>query len=58
MADFAEYLPFDSTLSQGSPLRVHNDFPRLWAQTNRAAITNGSDLLPVCTLSVFSPASI
>lgn len=36
MADFGEYLPWDSVLASGRPAAsVHNDYPRLWAKLNR-----------------------
>lgn len=49
MADFGEYVPFDSVLATGQPAEVHNLFPELWAGVNREAVTdpNTSSLLPV-----------
>ena len=38
MSDFAEYIPFDSILHSGDPIKVHNKFPEMWAQTNRIAV--------------------
>lgn len=35
MADFGEGLPFDAKLSSGNPLLLHNEWPRLWAETIR-----------------------
>ncbi len=35
MADFGEGLPLDATLHSGSPARLHNAWPRLWARTVR-----------------------
>lgn len=40
MADFSEYLPFDSTLHTGTPDVVHNRFPEMWAEINRDATDN------------------
>ena len=38
MADYAEWLPTDAILASGADaLQVHNDYPRLWQETNRAA---------------------
>ena len=38
MSDFAEYIPWDSYLWNGqSAAEVHNEFPKLWAQTCREA---------------------
>jgi sulfoquinovosidase len=45
MADFAEYLPFDSLLSRGDPYETHNAFPKLWAETNQVISTNDSPLI-------------
>lgn len=49
MADFGEYLPFDSVLANGSAATTHNVFPELWAATNRQAVTDPTNgtLLPV-----------
>ncbi len=38
MADFGEYLPTDLVLAQGDPMRLHNDWPRLWARANAESI--------------------
>ena len=38
MADFGEYIPMDAVLHSGSPETVHNQFPELWSEVNRAAI--------------------
>ncbi|MFN8126473.1 MAG: alpha-glucosidase [Candidatus Nanopelagicales bacterium] len=35
MADFGEYLPFDSVLHKGSAREQHNRYPQLWARTVR-----------------------
>lgn len=35
MADFGEYLPFDSVLYKGSAREQHNRYPQLWSQTVR-----------------------
>lgn len=37
MADFGEGLPFDSAIADGTPDRVHNAWPGLWAETVRDA---------------------
>ncbi len=37
MADFGEGLPFDAKVEQGDPRLLHNQWPRLWAQTVRQA---------------------
>lgn len=39
MADFGEYVPFDSRPTGGSAYELHNRFPEEWAQTNRDAVT-------------------
>ncbi len=38
MADFGEYLPVDCVLYNGSPKRMHNQWPAIWAKMNREAI--------------------
>ena len=38
MADFGEYLPGDAVLAGGSPERMHNRWPTLWAKCCREAI--------------------
>ena len=38
MADFGEYIPMDAVLHSGSPETVHNQFPVLWSEVNRAAV--------------------
>jgi len=58
MADFAEYLPFDSTLFSGVPLEAHNMYPVIWSQVVTDAVrsaastdTNGKsehDVVPFC----------
>ena len=43
MADFGEYVPFDSVLHSGEPAStVHNKFPELWAQTCREAVADAN----------------
>ena len=37
MADFGEGLPFDAVLAGGSGAQLHNQYPRLWAETVREA---------------------
>ncbi|MFM8240518.1 MAG: alpha-glucosidase [Actinomycetota bacterium] len=37
MADFGEGLPYDAVLQGGSGAQLHNQYPRLWADTVRAA---------------------
>lgn len=39
MADFGEYIPFDSVLKGGSPGQWHGQFPELWAMTNEMAVS-------------------
>ncbi len=41
MADFGEGLPFDAKLHDASvdPVAHHNDYPEVWAELNRRAIT-------------------
>ena len=34
MADFGEWLPYDSQIFAGDPALVHNDYPRLWHRLN------------------------
>ena len=38
MSDFAEYTPFDSVLHSGNAASVHNQYPGLWAKSNRDAV--------------------
>lgn len=38
MADFGEYLPMDCVLYEGSPARMHNQWPAIWARLNREAV--------------------
>ena len=38
MADFGEYLPTDAVIFSGDPAKAHNDWPTLWAKTNREAL--------------------
>lgn len=38
MADFGEYLPTDAVIFSGDPARAHNEWPTLWAKTNREAL--------------------
>jgi sulfoquinovosidase len=35
MADFGEYLPFDSVLHKGTGMTQHNRYPQLWSKTVR-----------------------
>ena len=37
MADFGEGLPYDAVLAGGSGAQLHNQYPRLWAETVREA---------------------
>jgi len=46
MADFGEYLPFDSVLDTGKALKQHNRWPQLWAKTVREACKQGG--VPDC----------
>ncbi len=46
MADFAEYLPFDSVLFNGSAAKQHNRWPQLWAKTVREGCNRGG--VPDC----------
>jgi alpha-glucosidase len=38
MADFGEYLPYDSVLYQGDPKKIHNFWPVLWSKLNYEAL--------------------
>ncbi|GIW43919.1 MAG: alpha-glucosidase [Candidatus Binatia bacterium] len=38
MADFGEGLPFDAVVAQGDAAALHNRYPELWAELNRAAL--------------------
>ncbi len=38
MADFAEALPYDAVLHEGTPEKWHNRYPVRWAELNREAI--------------------
>ena len=42
MADFGEYLPFDSDLFQGTAAVEHNKYPEEWAAVNRRSTDNRS----------------
>jgi alpha-glucosidase len=46
MADFGEGLPMDARLHAGAARRMHNAWPRLWAQTVREACTRAGQ--PEC----------
>ncbi len=39
MADFGEYLPFDSYMQGGSAPMLHNEYPVLWAKLNYQAMS-------------------
>ena len=44
MADFGEYLPADAVCYGGSGLAMHNRWPELWAECNRAAVEESGKL--------------
>ncbi len=46
MADFGEYLPFDSVLHEGTGMQQHNRYPQLWAKTVREGCKRGG--VPDC----------
>ena len=46
MADFGEYLPFDSVLHKGTGMQQHNRYPQLWAKTVREGCRRGG--VPDC----------
>lgn len=45
MADFAEALPFDAVMSDGTPASTyHNEYPVAWAKLNREAVEEAGKL--------------
>ena len=46
MADFGEYLPFDSVVHKGTAMQQHNRYPQLWAETVREGCKRGG--VPDC----------
>ncbi len=38
MADFGEYLPTDCVLANGDAMKLHNEWPTLWAEVNDIAL--------------------
>jgi alpha-glucosidase len=46
MADFGEYLPFDSVVHTGTAMQQHNRYPQLWAETVREGCKRGG--VPDC----------
>lgn len=38
MADFGEYLPTDCILAHGDAMKMHNEWPTLWAEVNDIAL--------------------
>jgi hypothetical protein len=53
MADFAEYLPFDSQISSSSlsPATVHNLYPQLWSEVNKLATSNNVRVITIAKLA-------
>lgn len=48
MADFGEAMPFDARLMKGKGADIHNQYPVMWAKTNREAIDshpNGKEIV-------------
>ena len=44
MADFGEYLPADAVCFGGNGLKMHNEWPVLWAKCNREAVEESGKL--------------
>lgn len=64
MADFGEYLPADEDVvlwSGAAASRVHNDWPRMWAQVGRprplSPPAHATHHLPTLTTGKSSPAA-
>ena len=54
MADFGEYLPTDSTINEGDPRLVHNQYPELWAQCHQDAINEQASEAFIFTRSAYT----
>ena len=47
MADFGEYLPFDSVLANGDAPAQHNQYPEQWAHVNRMAVVRDTHAIMI-----------